>query len=68
MLDDGDSAVRAVEGGERSEMAERERQEQVVEFIKVEEEALDEQTLPLSRKDHVLRYFTALRDRFEEQE
>lgn len=64
--DQGESAVRAVEGGERTELAERERQQQVVEFIKVEEDALDEQTLPLSRKEHVLRYFTALRDRFEE--
>ncbi len=64
---EGDSAMRAVEGGERTEIAERGREEQVVEFIKVEEEALDELALPLSRKEHVLRYFTALRERFEEE-
>ncbi|MFV1993979.1 MAG: hypothetical protein ACC661_00985 [Verrucomicrobiales bacterium] len=63
---DGESYVRAVEGGERSEEVARERREQAVDFIKVEEEALDEETLPLSRREHVLRYFSALRERFEE--
>ncbi len=63
--ENGESAFRAVEGGERTEMTERERQDQIVDFIRVEEEAIDEQSLPLSRREHVLRYFTALRERFE---
>ena len=63
--EDGEAAFQAVEGAERDEMTERERQEQIVDFIRVEEEALDEQSLPLSRREHVLRYFTALRERFE---
>ena len=37
--EDGEAAYRAVEGGERTEMAQRERQEQIVDFIGVEEEA-----------------------------
>ena len=63
---EGDSMVRAIDGGERTEAAERRREQQVVEFIKVEEAALDEASLPMSRKEHVLRYFDALRERFEE--
>ena len=63
--EDGDSTVRAIEGQARSEQAQRQQQETVVEFIKVQEEALDESALPLSRRDHVLRYFTALREEFE---
>ena len=62
---DGDTTVRAVQGQARAEQAARERQEAIVDFIQVQEEALDEQALPLSRREHVLRYFTALRERFE---
>ena len=62
---DGESFVRAVEGGQRQEQATRQTAEQIVDFINVEEEALDEKTLPLSRREHVLRYFEALRERFE---
>ncbi len=65
---EGDSTVRAVEGQTRSEQAQRERQETIVDFIAVEEEALDEAALPLSRREHVLRYFTALREEFEKSE
>lgn len=65
---DGDSTVRAVEGQARSEQAQRERQEMIVDFISVEEDALDEAALPLSRREHVLRYFTALREEFEKAE
>lgn len=65
---DGDSTVRAVEGQARSEQAQRDQQEMIVDFIAVEEEALDEAALPLSRREHVLRYFTALREEFEKSE
>ena len=65
MNDDGDSTVRAVEGQARAEQVQRQRQEMVVDFLKVEEQALDEASLPLSRREHVLRYFTALREEFE---
>lgn len=64
---DGESSRRSVQGKARQEAAQRERQQAAVDFIKVEEEALDERALPLSRRDHVLKYFTALRKRFEEE-
>jgi hypothetical protein len=35
-------------------------------FIRAEEEALSAEPLPLSRREQVLRYFTALRERFDE--
>jgi hypothetical protein len=57
--------VRAVEGGTRTESAAEGRREIAAQFLKVEEEALDEKSLPLSRREHVLRYFTTLRERFE---
>jgi hypothetical protein len=64
---DGESTMRSVQGKTRQEAAERERQQAAVDFIKVEEQALDERALPLSRREHVLKYFTALRKRFEEE-
>lgn len=63
---DGESVVRSVQGGVRSEEAQRQTQEQNAEFLAVEEQALDEKALPVSRKDQVLKYFTALREQFEE--
>lgn len=65
---DGESTVRAVEGGTRQELATRSRREMAVDFLNVQEEALDEQTLPLSRREHVLRYFNAIRRQFEGEE
>lgn len=62
---DGDSTTRAVEGGARTEEATLSRQEVMAEFIAVEEQALDGQPLPLTRRNHVLRYFSALRKEFE---
>lgn len=66
--EDGESTLRAVDGEARAEQAQVERREAAVDFIKVEEDALDEQTLPLSRREHVLKYFTELRERFENEE
>ncbi|MCB1078941.1 MAG: hypothetical protein KDM64_14060, partial [Verrucomicrobiae bacterium] len=65
---DGESTLKAIQGQERTEQAQREGQQIVKDFISVEEEALDEQALPASRRDHVLRYFTAIRESFEKTE
>jgi len=61
----GDSVLRSVEGQARSEKSDRSLQEVITDFIAVEEEALDEQSLPMSRKQHVLRYFSGIRQQFE---
>lgn len=66
--EDGESVVRTVQGGAHREGAQRGKQEQATNFIAVEEEALDEQALPASRKAQVLRYFTALREQFETED
>ncbi len=66
--EDGESTLRAVDGQARAEQAQVERREAAVNFIQVEEDALDEQALPLSRREHVLKYFTELRERFENEE
>jgi len=66
--DDGDSTVRAVEGQARPENANRSRQEIMADFIAAEEQALDGQALPLSRREHVIRYFSEIRRQFEEPE
>ncbi|MDF1739820.1 MAG: hypothetical protein P1U86_11730 [Verrucomicrobiales bacterium] len=64
--DNGDSTFRAVDGKVRNESVERTRQEIVTDYLAAEEQALDGQTLPLSRRKHVLRYFSAIRKQFEE--
>ena len=65
---EGDSTVRSVEGEARVEQANRTRQEVMADFIAVEEQALDEQSLPLSRRQQVLRYFSALRANLEKSD
>lgn len=64
----GDSVVRAVQGQVRQEKATRSRQEVVTDFLAAEEQALDEQALPQSRRKHVLRYFSEIRRQFEAEE
>lgn len=64
---EGQSTVRAVEGGTRKEAAGRSASQIAVDFIHSEEEALDESALPPSRREQVRRYFTELRKRFEKQ-
>ncbi len=66
--ENGDSTVRAVEGQVRAEKAARSRQEIMADFIAAEEQALDGQSLPLSRREHVIRYFSEIRRQFEESE
>ncbi|MDF1813329.1 MAG: hypothetical protein P1V20_14115 [Verrucomicrobiales bacterium] len=68
-LNEGDSEFRAVEGGAaKQEQAKLSRKEIVKNFIDVEEEALDEQTLPLTRRNQVLRYFSEIRRQLEVEE
>lgn len=62
---DGESTVRAIEGQARAEEATRTRQEVMADFIAVEEQALDDQALPLSRRQQVLKYFSGIRAQFE---
>jgi len=64
----GDSTFRSVDGKVRNESVERTRQEIVTDYLAAEEQALDGQTLPLSRRKHVLRYFSAIRKQFENAE
>ena len=54
-----------VEGEIRGEAAEREASAERAEFVTIQEEALDEATLPSSRRAHVKRYFDLLRRQFE---
>ncbi|MBX7211282.1 MAG: hypothetical protein K1X78_23445 [Verrucomicrobiaceae bacterium] len=67
-INEGQSTSRAVEGGARKEQASRGATSSVLQAIQNEEEALDEQALPPSRREQVRRYFTELRKRFEKQE
>jgi hypothetical protein len=62
---EGESTMKSIEGEVRAEKAARSRQEVIADFIAVEEQALDDQSLPLSRRQHVLRYFSAIRQQFE---
>lgn len=62
---EGESTMKSIEGEVRTEQAARTRQEVIADFIAVEEQALDDQSLPLSRRQHVLRYFSAIRRQFE---
>ncbi|TDU69411.1 hypothetical protein EI77_03064 [Prosthecobacter fusiformis] len=64
---DGQSSVRAVEGGTRQESATRTASQTAVDFLQAEEEALDDAALPPSRREQVRRYFNELRRRFEKQ-
>ena len=64
---EGPSDVRAVQGESHREAPVRSRQEIAAEFLKAEEAALAEEPLPASRRDQVLRYFTAIRQQLERQ-
>ena len=46
---------------DRTEASGRSARDIAIDFLKVQEEALASEPLPLSRREHVLRYFTALR-------
>jgi hypothetical protein len=57
-----------VEGESHGEGSSRSARELAIEFVRAEEEALDEEPLPLSRRAQVLRYFTELRRQIEDGE
>lgn len=62
---EGQSSVRAIEGGVRKEAASRSASQIAAEAIAAEEEALDDSALPPARREQVRRYFNELRKRFE---
>lgn len=62
---EGQSSVRAIEGGVRKEAASRSASQIATEALAAEEEALDDSALPPARREQVRRYFNELRKRFE---
>jgi len=65
MNSEGEVTMRAVEGQDRGEMASRKASSERIDFVNIQEEALDEATLPSARRAHVRRYFHLLREQFE---
>lgn len=65
---EGQSTFRSVEGGVKKEQTVRSATATALQSIQAEEEALDDQALPPSRREQVRRYFTELRKRFEKKE
>lgn len=63
----GTSELTAREPEQRTEASARSTRDVAIEFLKVQEDALAAEPLPLSRRAHVLRYFTALRKRLEQE-
>jgi len=55
--------VRAIDADPRREETTRSTREAAAEFIAAEQEALEAEQLPLSRRDQVRRYFTELHNR-----
>lgn len=68
MLGEGESRVRATDAGTHREDALRSTHELTIEFLKAEEDALSEEPLPPSRRQQVLRYFRAIRERIGNEE
>ncbi|WP_395748139.1 hypothetical protein [Prosthecobacter sp.] len=62
---EGQSTVRSVEGGARTEQSTRSATQTALDAIQAEEAALDEAALPPARREQVRRYFNELRKRFE---
>lgn len=64
----GPSAVRARAGSPHGEEAARETRRIVLEKIRSQEAAIAEEPIPLTRREQVLRYFSALRKELENDE
>lgn len=64
---EGPSQRTAVEPDNHREKSGLSRQEIAANFLKAEEAALADEPLPLSRREQVLRYFTAIRQQLEGQ-
>jgi hypothetical protein len=60
---EGPSQQRVVEAGPHREATQREARKMAVDFVKQQEQSLADEPLPASRREQVLRYFTALRSR-----
>ena len=63
---EGSSQVREFDATPRAEATERNARQLAVDFIKVEEEALADEPLPVSRREQVRRYFNSLRQQLSE--
>ncbi|MHC4503262.1 MAG: hypothetical protein ACYTFI_08160, partial [Planctomycetota bacterium] len=61
----GESMARRIDAGSHGEEAARDFRQLAMRTIQDEEDALDEEPLPLSRREQVLRYFTGLRRQIE---
>jgi hypothetical protein len=57
--------ARRIDAGSHGEEAARDFRQLAMRTIQDEEDALDEEPLPLSRREQVLRYFTGLRRQIE---
>jgi hypothetical protein len=64
----GPSQYRNVEAGRHREETRREASKLAADFIKAEEQALADEPLPVSRRQQVLRYFTAIRSQLVERQ
>ena len=62
---DGESEMTTRDPQDRTEASARSARDIAIDFLKVQEEALASEPLPLSRREPVLRYFTALRKQLE---
>lgn len=62
---DGSSEMTPRERQDRGETSGRSAKDIAIDFLKVQEQALASEPLPLSRREHVLRYFTALRKQLD---
>ncbi len=63
----GSSKMSTRDPKDRKEASARTKRDIAIDFLKVQEEALASEPLPLSRREHVLRYFTALRKQLESE-
>lgn len=62
----GESIVQDVEGQHHREEAARQSNALALEFIAAQEEALDAESLPMARREQVVRYFQMLRSQLEQ--
>jgi len=62
---EGPSETRLVEAPQMQENPRRALQMSPADFIRAEEDALSGEPLPVSRREHIIRYFSALRERIE---
>lgn len=64
----GDSEMRQVQGQEHREESLRKSRELALKFIAAQEEALDDEHLPITRHEQIIRYFRSLRKQIEQSD